>query len=108
MLSLGVYYRQQLTHIFMYVLVVLPLELAFAAFEENGVTGTICTLVFVVDIAICFRTGISIKLSPLLLSSHAKSGILEGTSGVVELRPNVVAMRYVKGTSSCNSPSCVR
>jgi hypothetical protein len=81
----------------MYVLVVLPLELAFATFEENDATGAICTLVFVVDIAICFRTGISIKPSPRLLSSHAKSGILEGTSGTIELRPNVVAMKYVKG-----------
>jgi uncharacterized membrane protein len=81
MLSLGVYYRQQLTHIFMYVLVVLPLELAFAAFEENDVTGTICTLVFVADIAICFRTGISIKISlfcfPVMLNQASLKELLE-------------------------------
>jgi hypothetical protein len=41
----------------MYVLVVLPLEVAFANFQENDVTGVICTLVFVADILICFRTG---------------------------------------------------
>lgn len=44
----------------MYVLVVLPLGVAFATFEENDVTGIICTLVFVADILLCFRTGTAI------------------------------------------------
>jgi hypothetical protein len=44
----------------MYVLVDLPLEVAFATFEENNVTGIICTLVFVADILLCFRTGTAV------------------------------------------------
>lgn len=49
--------RQSNHYIFMYVLVVLPLEVAFASFEEDDVLGIICTLVFVADIMLCFRTG---------------------------------------------------
>ena len=49
--------RQSNHYIFMYVLVVLPLEVAFASFEEDNVSGIICTLVFVADIMLCFRTG---------------------------------------------------
>jgi hypothetical protein len=41
----------------MYVLIVLPMEVAFTEFDENSVLGVICTLVFVTDIIICFRTG---------------------------------------------------
>ena len=66
----------------MYVLVILPLEVAFFSFEENDRLGTICTLVFVADILICFRTGIPI-----------------GSSGMVELRPNVVAYSPLAPTS---------
>jgi hypothetical protein len=44
----------------MYVLVVLPLEVAFSEFEEYDVTGILCTLVFVVDILLCFRTGTAV------------------------------------------------
>ena len=49
--------RQSNHYIFMYVLEVLPLEVAFASFEEDNVSGIICTLVFVADIMLCFRTG---------------------------------------------------
>jgi hypothetical protein len=46
----------------MYVLVVLPLEVAFASFEENDIAGAICTFVFVIDILMCFRTGNATKV----------------------------------------------
>ena len=51
----------------MYVLVVLPLGVAFATFEENDVTGIICTLVFVADILLCFRTGTAVSFDGLLI-----------------------------------------
>jgi hypothetical protein len=82
----------------MYVLVVLPLEVAFAEFEENDVSGITCTLVFVFDIVICFRTGtICLTSVPDRQHRHTCTGISEGNT--IELRPTVCGMRYLKGAS---------